>query len=261
MRESYAIGITLYNPEKILFNRVEAMTSIGFKVYIFDNSPFIIEKGKNLPKITNVTYITAGKNVGIGYSLSTICATAYAHGFQNCLFLDQDTVISNRTLQYIEEYYKLMSNEKNKYAALVFSGESHNNYSVQDVRLAINSGSLFNLSILKQLGWHSEKYFVDCVDYEFCIRARRSGYKIGIVKNTPDFDHMTEQPDRQLNFFGKKVLVRRYAIVRIRDTISAYIKLIFFGFFKNDGIDTIVLIKSAAIYVFNQIIARLIRLK
>jgi rhamnosyltransferase len=148
-----------------------------------------------------------------------------------------------------------------QYAALVFSGHPDTNHSVQEVRLAISSGSLFNLTALQQIGWHNEKYFVDCVDYEFCVRARRYGFKIGLIKNTPDFDHVTEQPDRKISVFGKQVLVRRYSATRVKDALGAYVKLIIGGLFRSRLIDTYTLTRSAGLYIFGQLTARLIKNK
>jgi rhamnosyltransferase len=129
------------------------------------------------------------------------------------------------------------------------------------VRLAISSGSLFNLKVLQQIGWHNEKYFVDCVDYELCLRARRCGFKIGLIRNTPDFDHVTEQPDRTLNLLGKELLVRRYSATRIKDALGAYLKLILGGLFQNTPSDTWALTRSLGLYIFGQLAARMMKSK
>ncbi len=258
----YAIGLVLYHPEESLLKRVEQMGTLGFRVYVFDNAPFGAFCSHAIQRHPNISYLTAGKNVGIGYSLSTLCATAYAHGFQRLLFLDQDTGISGRTLEFIETFHQsLPVSIQQQYAALVFSGHLAADHSVQEVRLAISSGSLFNLPALKQIGWHNEKFFVDCVDYEFCIRARRFGFKIGLIKNTPDFDHVTEQPDQIIRFFGKQLLVRRYSATRIKDALSAYLKLIVGGLFQNRLGDTYALTRSMGLYIFGQMTARLIQSK
>ncbi len=236
------------------------MANLGFRIYVFDNSPFDAQYSHVTKDNLRVDYLTAGKNVGIGYSLSTLCATAYAHGYPRLLFLDQDTGISEKTLEFIDKFsVSIQDNINQHYAAVVFNCSSANTQSVQEVRLAISSGSLFNLTVLKHIGWHNEKYFVDCVDYELCLRARRLGYKIGVVKNTPDFDHVSEQPDKSISICGKKVLVRRYSYRRIADALGAYLKIIFGGLFINKISDTFVMIKSLVIYVANQLIARLIR--
>lgn len=261
-RADFAIGLVLYHPEESLLRRVDLMIDLGFPVYVFDNSPFDVNVSLNIQENPNVSYLTAGKNVGIAFSLSTLCATAYAHGYERLLFLDQDTGISAKTLEFIETFIKaLPASIERQYAALVFSGHPSVGHSVQEVPLAISSGSLFNLAVLQRIGWHNEDYFVDCVDYEFCVRARRQGFKIGLIKSTPDFDHVTEQPDRMVNIFGKSILVRRYSTTRIKDALCAYMKLIVGGLFRNRLSDTYALTRSMGLYIFGQLISRLIHSK
>ncbi len=259
-RSSYAIGLVLFYPQESLLKRVNLMIALGFRIYVFDNSPFDTEHSRALQENSNIVYLTAGKNVGIGYSLSTLCATAYAYGFQRLLFLDQDTGISGQTLEFIQTFpQSIPADAQQQYAALVFSGHPAAAESVQEVRLAISSGSLFNLNALQQIGWHNERYFVDCVDYEFCVRARRCGFRIGLVNNTPDFDHTSEQPDKALKLFGKTLLVRRYSATRIKDALGAYLKLIVGGIFENQLSDTYTLTRSMVLYIFGQLTARLIQ--
>lgn len=259
-RVGYAIGLVLYHPEESLLKRVDQMVELGFQVYVFDNSPFGDQYSRAIQDNQNIGYLTAGKNVGIGYALCTLCATAYAHGHLHLLFLDQDTGISGQTLEFIESFAQsLHSDTRQQYAALVFSGHPAADHSVQDVSLAISSGSLFNLYALQQIGWHNEKYFVDCVDYELCVRARRSGFKIGLIRNTPDFDHVTEQPDTVVSLFGKRLPVRRYSAARIKDALGAYLKLIVGGLFQNRPSDTYALARSLGLYIFGQLTSRLIQ--
>lgn len=261
-RAEYAVGLVLYHPEESLLRRIDQMINLGFRVYVFDNSPFDSKFARKIQENQNIYYLTAGKNVGLGFSLSALCATAYAHGYQRLLFLDQDTGISAQTLEFIEAFTQtLPTSIQQQYAALVFNGHPAADHSVQEVRLAISSGSLFNLTVLQQIGWHNENYFVDCVDYEFCVRVRRYGFKIGIIKNTPDFDHVTEQPDRKISVFWKQILVRRYSTARIKDALGAYIKLIIGGLFRNRLSDTYALTRSMGLYIFGQLASRFIHSK
>jgi rhamnosyltransferase len=261
-RSNFVVGLVLYHPQDNLFVRIEKLISLRYRLYIFDNAPFGNEHSFTARDDPNITYLTAGKNVGIGYALSTLCATAYAHGYPQLLFLDQDTGISAQTLEFIETFPKSLPTDlQQQYAALVFNGQPATEHAVQEVRLAISSGSLFNLKVLKQIGWHNEKYFVDCVDYELCLRARHCGFKIGLIRNTPDFDHITEQPDQTINLFGKQLLVRRYSATRIKDALGAYLKLILGGLFQNRPSDTWALTRSLGLYIFGQLTARLMQSK
>lgn len=244
-----------------MLKRIDQMIDLGFQIYVFDNSPFDSKFDCDIRENPNIFYLTAGKNVGIGFSLSTLCATAYAHGYQRLLFLDQDTAISRQTLEFIEEFSKsLPSSIKKQYAALVFSGSPGADKCIQEVSLAISSGSLFNLEALRQIGWHNENYFVDCVDYELCIRARRQGLKIGLIENTPDFDHVTEQPDRIFIFLGYRLPLRRYSLTRMRDAMISYTKLVSSCFINMEFGNMLYLTRSALIYIAGQVISRLLKI-
>lgn len=259
-RTDYIIGLILYHPEESLLKRIDQMINLGFRIYVFDNSPFDSKFNCDMRENPNIFYLTAGENVGIAFSLSTLCATAYAHGYQRLLYLDQDTGVSPQTFEFIEEFSKSLSASIQKqYAALVFSGSPGADKCIQEVSLAIGSGSLFNLEALRQIGWHNKNYFADCVDYELCIRARRRGLKIGLIKNTPDFDHVTEQPDRTLIFLGYRLSLRMYSLTRIQDAMISYTKLVSSCFINMEFRNMLYLTRSASIYIGGQVLSRLLK--
>lgn len=237
------------------------MLTLGYRVYIFDNSPFEDGVCKEIKKL-NLIYITAGINIGLGYSLATLCATAYSNGYSHLLYLDQDTGIGQKTLEFIKTFKETLPVSVIKeYAALVFSDKPKSNHSINNVRLAINSGSLYNLNSLKIIGWHNPNYFLDCVDYEFCLRARYLGFKIGLIKAVPEFDHISEQPDQVFRLFNKTMIVRDYPTGQIIITIKAYLKLAATSLIRIRIIDFYHVSRSLGIYIFGQIISRMIRKK
>jgi rhamnosyltransferase len=205
-RNHYAIGLILYHPEESLLRRIDQMINLGFCVYVFDNSPFDSRFARNIQENQNIYYLTAGKNVGLGVSLSTLCATAYIHGYQRLLFLDQDTGISTQTLEFIETFTQTLSTSiQQQYAALVFDGRPAADHSVQEVRLAISSGSLFNLTALQQIGWHNENYFVDCVDYEnFALGRGVAALRSVLLKTLLILITSPNNPTKRLASSGNK---------------------------------------------------------
>lgn len=42
----------------------------------------------------------------------------------------------------------------------------------------MQSANLVNVEVYKKLGKYREEYFIDCVDYEYCLRARENQYSI-----------------------------------------------------------------------------------
>lgn len=47
--------------------------------------------------------------------------------------------------------------------------------------LVINSGSMLRRSLVERIGLPRTDFFMDFVDYEYCLRARSHGYKIAVI--------------------------------------------------------------------------------
>lgn len=263
MNRKIVIGFVVYGSGDEFLFRLQQVVAQGFDVYIFDNSPWKTEVRDFCVTSQNIKYFTVGKNVGLGFGMSSVCAQAYYSGNSILLFFDQDTIFNLETLAFIESYYLKHLNLADAYSAVVFSskdrtGNDESNC-FQDVDMAINSGSLFFLGNLNDLGWHNEKYFVDCVDYEFCFKSQRKGLKIGSYMCTPGFDHSTEQADKKYTIFGKQYALRAYPSLRISDTSKASTKLIATAVFSGQFKFAAKLMRLLFIYIGIQIIARLLK--
>jgi len=231
-----AIGIVTYNPNKILISRLELAINSRFFLYIFDNSPENDSAREFCVEQKNSKYITCGKNAGLGFGISSICAQAYYDSYPALLFFDQDTVFNKSTLDFIEEFFIYNENLINSYSAIVFNAKNignviatsgkNNRFIFKDVPMAINSGSLFMLESAKIINWHNNKYFVDGVDYEFCLNSIVNNLKIGECSLTPGFDHELEQGDIKHKIFGKSFSTREYSTNRIFDYVIACTRLI-----------------------------------
>jgi len=257
----FAVGFVIYNPEVTFIKRLSLLNDIGVSVYILDNSPENEETQKSIVLFKNVTYVTAGKNLGLGLGISVVGATAFSSDFEMMLFLDQDTVITRETIDYINDFVMEQGSKYcTDYLLTLFQRQELNlagNVKVRDVTLAISSGSLFYLENLRRIGWHNENYFVDLVDYEVCVRARRFSLRVGVVDAVPGFDHSLEQPDDEIVLFKKRLLIRRYSATRIQDALTAYAKLILYTVRHIDFTMTKTILSSLLMYIFGQIIARL----
>jgi rhamnosyltransferase len=260
-RKEVAIGFVVFYPPESFFVRLNLVRSLGHRVYIYDNSP---DSGCTFAQCRDsgdTAYATSGQNAGLGVGLATITSAAFNDGIDVLLFLDQDTGISERTLDFIERFWKQSSGaERATYSAIVFDGKSSRSQragTVVDVLLAISSGSLFVLGNLAVIGWHNKTYFVDGVDYEFCLRSRKAGFKIGLVRGVADFDHVSEQPDKLYRILGKSLPIRRYSRSRVADSLQAYGRLLVYCARGFDLKAMVHVFRSMAIYVFGQVVARI----
>lgn len=228
----YAIGIVVYNSTPALLSRLAQALERGYSLYIFDNSPERAEVRSFCKHNSRCNYFTCGKNIGLGFGISTLCAHAYYDSFPSLLFFDQDTVFNSKTLNYIGEFLRHNSSSTNLYSAFVFNNKSgnrcgSNDYGFSNVLMAINSGSLFLLDNVKKMNWHNHTYFVDGVDYEFCLNSHNMGFKIGECTVAPGFDHQSEQDDMEYLMLGKRRMMRPYKVSRIADAIGAGGRIMF----------------------------------
>lgn len=228
---SISLGFVIYKPELTLVDRIILASELGFKCYIFDNSPSDRTFNESFNGRLNCFYLTSGKNAGLGFGISCVCGQAYYNGESALLFFDQDTIFDCNTLEFIERFYKENLDIVESYSSVVFNCKSGQAGSVEggrdfvDVLLSISSGSLFFLERLKDLNWHNHSYFVDCVDYEFCLNSSNNGLKIGECSNTPGFDHVSEQADSAYSVFGRNLMLRKYSSSRVWGTIIASTRL------------------------------------
>ena len=262
-----AMGFVIYEPEETIITRLNLALVQGFDLYIFDNSPekpIVRDLCQSRRNLGNCKYITCGKNVGLGYGISSICAQAYYDSHRALIFFDQDTGFQKSTLDFIEDFYISNSCMSKNYSAVIFNSKelnkarNENKFPIKDILLGISSGSLFLLENLKKINWHKETYFVDCVDYEFCLNSNNHGLKVGECSVTPGFDHQSEQPDVKYLIFGKERLLRKYSRRRIWDTISASVKLLLSSVMTRNFLFFGALFRSLFIYVGFQLLARLV---
>jgi rhamnosyltransferase len=232
MNSRLALGIITYKPGQNLIARLGATLQAGYSIYLFDNSPEDDSARKLAGEnATKIVYMTCGKNAGLGFALASICARAYYDGCQVLLFFDQDTVFTSDTLDFIRGFYEQHTELQKEYSAVVFNSKNtpmaeRGGLALNTVLLTVNSGSLYFLENLRRLNWHNINYFVDCVDYEFCLSSYNNGFKIGEYTKTPGFDHSAEQADSIYKFFGTERPMRAYPLSRVCDSIFATLKLL-----------------------------------
>jgi rhamnosyltransferase len=272
MQRSVAIGIVTYNPNESMHCRLKQMMIHGFDVFLFDNSPAhpVSHKVDDSATTGRFHYTASENNAGLGQGIATVCEQAYDQKFKALVFFDQDTVFDISTLEYIENFFITNPHYALSHSVIVFNSKdavdpkhselpsfAPTGYTVNKVLLAINSGSLYFLDNLKKLNWHNTSYFVDGVDYEFCLRSNNAGLHLGECRTTPGFDHETEQEDLDFKLFGRSFRARRYSKARISDTFRSSIKIVCSSIRAGNLVFTLrILVVTFGYFVF-QLLSRL----
>jgi len=263
--DSFSIGFVVFYPNNSLLDRIFSAIELGYKIYIFDNSPSNTMIKEFCDGSTSCSYQTSGKNVGLGIGISSICKRAFNDKFTGLLFFDQDTIFSKATLNFIKQMTLSGNINFELFSAIQFSNKKKNldgnGKELIERKLLISSGSLFNLKVLNRINWHNKSYFVDGVDYEFCLRSSINGYLLGEYPDTPEFDHVSGQEDELYEFLGLKLFLRAYSYQRIHDTLIAYYKLCLYSLNSKKIDYMIIFLRSFLIFSYYQFLVRIINLR
>lgn len=268
---SFPIGIVLYNPTVSSINRILFFANCGTRLYIFDNSSVYNDQ---LSDVNNINYFFLNKNFGLSFSIDFLCKNAIADKFKYLLFFDQDTIFSNETLNYIEEFIIQIEDSKNPFfdsiisfnfrdksiehnKLNVISKNVFNNYEFINIYFSINSGSLFMLNKYSFFTWFDNRYFVDGVDYSFSLNVLLHKFKNLSISNIPGLNHSDEQGDTTVIIFGKRLTSRVYPLSRNIDFLKSHMLLFRKSFNIKPIKPKLFLIKAILSYIIVQLIFRL----
>jgi rhamnosyltransferase len=122
-----------------------------------------------------ISYMSTGRNEGIGYPLNRAVEYAVDNGYTHLLTMDQDS--------YWEDFgsYKRLAEANADSFALAAPNVNQrwkSRTTLTDVKACITSGSIFNVSLFGRIGLFREDYFIDGVDTEFCYRMVKNAEPI-----------------------------------------------------------------------------------
>lgn len=174
--KTVAASVVIFNPEAQQLERVHHLATLFECVIVADNSEPAIEP------IAGVEWVSMGGNRGIAAALNEVCRRATELGFEWTFTLDQDTDVALANLDNFLEAFNAY-NEKDATAIVAprtddrdlrSAGESN----VRKLAMVMTSGCLTNLDIWAKVGGFAEELFIDEVDHEYCLNARRHGYRV-----------------------------------------------------------------------------------
>lgn len=180
-----AAVVVTYNP-----NVEEAVNNI--KQYIDHVDTLIVWENAPLDNVFKIKlegyshkiiYKGTGKNEGIGFALNRAVEWAVENNYSCILTMDQDSFFENFQFykKKVEQYFEIT--EIGIFSPIIKSpiikGESNIENEGEDIQLiekSITSGSIYNINLFNKIGLFKEEYFIDVIDTEFCLRAKKNGY-------------------------------------------------------------------------------------
>ena len=187
-----AIVISFGYTNEELYNNVKNYLSDVDLMIIWDNTPLErkkISKDFWMDVDSKIKMLGTGNNEGIGYALNKAIEMAERNKCTHLLMMDQDSIWRN-----FNEYRKKIELTKEKdialYAPTIADAGSDFVFSCNKSDLyAITSGSVLDLSYVSSIGLFNERFFIDEVDNEYCIRAVLNGYHIKVFGDILLYQH------------------------------------------------------------------------
>lgn len=169
--------VVLYNPSNENIKNINIFSCYFDTVIVVDNSD-----ENNKYEIDNkIIYVKNSKNLGLTEGINIGFRMAYKINFKWAIYFDQDTTINS--LNFLN-YCDLVNNIDNDVGMLTPLYEIerkrkpilHNELKV--VTLTMTSASIFNLNIFMNIGMMDNRYFIDALDYDYCLRLKRNHYLV-----------------------------------------------------------------------------------
>jgi rhamnosyltransferase len=195
MNPSLCAIVVTYHPDVEFAGRLGRILPQVGALIIVDNgsSEATIPMLRECAKDPRVTLILNGENFGIARALNIGIQSAVARAFEWVLLLDQDSVVDADLVTHLFAVHAEFPHKEQ--LAVIGAAFRDVNLAPEEpeggdrrpwteVELVITSGSLIPLANHARVGPFREEFFIDCVDIDYCGRARARGLLVIKTRRT-----------------------------------------------------------------------------
>jgi rhamnosyltransferase len=214
--------VVLYQPDISVVGNIKSYIDGLEHLYIIDNSSETdLSIINGLSAISKCVYIKNQTNKGIANALNQGAKLAIANGADWLLTMDQDSKFEPGDILRLIEFAIQQDDE---FIGIV-SPFHQTNVSVKpathdDVVLTtMTSGNLISLFAYRQINGFDERYFIDAVDWDYCLRLNMHNFKV-LRLNTVHLSHGLGNATKHQSPAGYQITalnyneIRRYYITR-----------------------------------------------
>lgn len=179
---SVAAIVVTYNPDRSVVDNILNYIDEVDSIIAVDNSEKAHSRFVSFAEQRKWIYVQNGTNLGIARALNVGMKEAQKRHADYALLMDQDSRFFDAASSVSALVACMEANKSNFMVSSVVKTKGPESGKAvegcREVEVCITSGTLLNLSLVEEVGWHREKLFIDYVDLEYALRARRSGYRI-----------------------------------------------------------------------------------
>ena len=220
--------IVTFSPGGAVLHNVAAIRAQVEALVVVDNGSPIDTLGRlrAIREEMSFALLENGDNCGVAAALNTGVRWALSRGYQWVALFDQDSTSSDGMIDRMIREYDLSPNPEKVAIVMPKHIEKGSGIWIRPFvtydgspLIAITSGSLIPRRTFDQCGGFEEDLFIDCVDDEYCFRARTLGYTICLCEEATLY-HAVGAP-KERRFLGIRKFTtlnhraeRRYYIAR-----------------------------------------------
>ena len=182
--------MVVYNPDSTLEQNIKALLNEVARLILVDNcsESSVRSRIAALSAACNLEVIWNKENIGLAAGLNTGIRCALANEqYQWIATFDQDSrVFPGFSTAMLEAQAACQFRDKvaiiapHHVPSLEAGDETlaRDGLQFKEITVALQSGSLFSRSAFKDVGLFDEAFFIDYVDFEFCLRLRKHGFRL-----------------------------------------------------------------------------------
>ena len=221
MNKNVCAIIITYNIESDIYRCFNSVINKAREVVIVDNNSNqktvdVLRDLKN--NFSNVKLIENRENLGIAAALNEGVRYAISKNYKWVLTLDHDSEVEDGMIEKMIEFYDILGEKEQSKIGIIApnyriaKGLVYNESKPKKVETSITSGQLVKTEIFKKIGFYKEDLFIECVDHEFCLRAKKRGFKTFLVPQAV-LKQQIGMP-KVYNLFFKKIVVANHSPLR-----------------------------------------------
>lgn len=201
-----ATVVVAYHPTAEVLENIASYAAGSDELYVWDNTPGGSPLLASLQQGTLLHH--EHRNMGLGYAYNRAMERALAAGCTHLMTMDQDS----RFEAFGTYKRQVAENQDTKIA--IFTPPINHDISANGQRYHIScqSGSIFTLRLLEEVGGFREDLFIGMVDAEISLKMMHHGYKIYQLAGA-NLVHEVGS-GRQVKFLGKTIEVTDYSPLR-----------------------------------------------
>lgn len=210
--------VVSYNGLQKIRQTVEALQGQVGHVHIVDNGSDAESLGvlESLEREPGISVERLGENLGVGYALNRGVQRAQEMGYTWLLTMDQDSVVDG----FFTAAYGAALEQEPELICLtprITTRRRKKDAAGGAISYAITSGNLVQVRLFDEIGLYDEGFFVDCIDFDFCLRLRRAGYAVHRVPAAlmqHQLGDTVDLPKSVEKYYARHSAVRRYYMYR-----------------------------------------------